>query len=1507
MDVATAREMALKALPGQESMTVDELYKALPAERLAEARASARAVSEIAAARSAARPREGVGSAPEAPRYERIANEALRSFESFFPAPEGKGAFPLEAPAPQAREAYKDLPPSFRDYIEGFYRNTMEQASPRALARMSATSGADPAWWFDHGPNHGRNVVENASDLIETAQERGLIERRTGARAGTMELMTRVNAGMHDIWMQDLTQAGRPLHPARAAREAFSRGLDAAASDILAERVDGHRTLQEALVRDYGVAAADVPRVMREMMSLSYGHSKSAVPLETLDSPSLMRKTMKDVVRAQEAGKETPFESHYAPGSFDRVAYDWLETNPKLSADMIDAVRILRPADAMRWRGPNDSRSSNGSSIGVAVIDGEVTTFMRMADAESGRTYMVRFDSPISMGEANTRYTSVNAKGELTLGLDKGSFGSEANDRVMARGSAHVILDVGQDWVGSFRGVERKPIVVELPAERSPQFKKMLQDGLQEALAELRHKGKDTRLASRVVENVVFVESASGAAKAPGSRAPPAELIRYGNGKPFDPAGRRAPELLKLIGDNGVDVSALDASRAFEGARVITLAPGEELIKKGTGGEFVYVLMEGELKTVLGRGYAAHPLPKGVPTGEMAVISGNARSADVSATQASRVLAIPKATYLAEWTKAFYTHETVLGRLKSDFGAPRLPEAAAEAAPRAAPVVEGVGAGDDRGVFGRLFGGREKAPAVPERIVWPIEAGGPAPARLDFAALKLDGPLKNLEAAHTNVLAVEFGGRKAVLKVDAKPNEARVLAAMESVPLPANVRVPRLLGDAPSDAMALHRIAGDAAGSIDYAAVKRAAAEGRHMIAVERLPDDFVSMMQVTNGSVKLKSPISPKDWQGLLDAVKAFSSRGMGFGDLGNETNIRVRQVADAHGGVRTEFALIDAGQGTLKGNMDAIASDYVQLKGDRALETRLLEKGLLEGRGRLADPRLAAMARNQVPQSQKLADELSALMKGGAERPAVSVRVESRRFTDLAQAAAYLRAPDGMTLLAKTSEGLAGDTVKVEVAGQDWYLKRVTKPLGSAMDDGLRSLKPAERAGNELAMREIVRRWFPESFGVAPEAITIEHGGEIFVLTKGAAAAPDPARIARMTAAQRADYALLRLVFRAEDLNRGNILFGKDGKPTLIDFEKVIAEPLDPAAVARGADNEIFVKGFPVVSLAGNDPAIYRAHADKLRERFDDPNFVARLTEVLVKAGWTPERTAAYLKAVEINLKNFEINVAPYINAANKVAAKRARPEGVGSGHEEIPPFLRKASADPQLEPVIPTVKAPPVLTEERLNRHLLSFELTPSANKIYTPPLIVGGGHTQVALDGLLPAIKADLVVKRARYAADIARIEELSRLDPASRDLRKLKRTVGSYEAPPALGTHWSETPGAIRELPEYPNGVKRVVLPAAAFTKRALFGMEVMSHWLPGYEVGGKTLFPDKWTAADISSATGEVIEHGTVVKSDAESGAIKRLVVERHGQKVSIDTSLDAAGGVSSSYPSWNQ
>ncbi|UPT73564.1 MAG: hypothetical protein M0D55_17140 [Elusimicrobiota bacterium] len=414
----------------------------------------------------------------------------------------------------------------------------------------------------------------------------------------------------------------------------------------------------------------------------------------------------------------------------------------------------------------------------------------------------------------------------------------------------------------------------------------------------------------------------------------------------------------------------------------------------------------------------------------------------------------------------------------------------------------------------------------------------------------------------------------------------------------------------------------------------------------EALPEGFVPLSQLRGGE-----KIAQADWQSYNDAVTALGRAGLG----GVEAYVRVGK------GGRAEFVLTPSLKTTLRGDIDALSSHWQSLKGPEGLETRMIASGVLERPARLPDPRQAAMARNQVPMAQKLAEELSAAMAAGdGVRPPPAERARSRRFTDLGEAAAYLGARDGVHLLAKTSEGLAGDAVRVEIGGADWYLKRVSKKLNESIDDSLRALKPEERAGNELAIREIVRQAFPETFHVAPEALTIEHRGEIWVLTKGAPAAPDPARIAKLTPEQRADYALLRLVLNAKDINRGNILFPKgEGKPTLIDFEAARPEVLDAAKVAREADNEIFVKGFPLVSLEGNNPAVYKARADLLRARAADPEFRARLESILVDAGWAAERRAKFHEAFEANLRNFEANVAPYLAIAQKTIAKR-RAEG-------------------------------------------------------------------------------------------------------------------------------------------------------------------------------------------------------------------------------------------------------
>lgn len=298
---------------------------------------------------------------------------------------------------------------------------------------------------------------------------------------------------------------------------------------------------------------------------------------------------------------------------------------------------------------------------------------------------------------------------------------------------------------------------------------------------------------------------------------------------------------------------------------------------------------------------------------------------------------------------------------------------------------------------------------------------------------------------------------------------------------------------------------------------------------------------------------------------------------------------------------------------------------------------------------------------------------------------------LADVQTLVGYLRSPKGMEVLGQAG-GIAGDAVRVRVGGEVWYLKRVSKQLSELADAQLRVLSPTERAANEIGMREIVRRYFGESFGVAEEAIVFKSQNDTFVLTKGIDAKPardaqgrtlPPGR--KMSPVQRADYSILRLIFRTEDMHKENILFDAKGKPYLIDFEKVLVQPIreslaaEAAAVSPGkpvspevlarrrqhlfekmVDQEVVAKNYPMVDrTARNDLAPYLERVKPWDRRFnsqapDAMRFREEFRQTLRESGWSDGRIDTYFAAIRQNLRDYPDYMGAYVRKANGLLPK-------------------------------------------------------------------------------------------------------------------------------------------------------------------------------------------------------------------------------------------------------------
>jgi arginine deiminase len=211
------------------------------------------------------------------------------------------------------------------------------------------------------------------------------------------------------------------------------------------------------------------------------------------------------------------------------------------------------------------------------------------------------------------------------------------------------------------------------------------------------------------------------------------------------------------------------------------------------------------------------------------------------------------------------------------------------------------------------------------------------------AGLRLVGRLASAGAGRYNVYDARFGAQPAVVKVNATAEEASIQQAMSRLALPAkNVRVPKVFGVEPAAEEVGRRIDPDA--KLDdkmWNKIVLKETVPRFVMAEEKLPDSYFPLRDVVPHLAEIPPlrsmrPIRAEDWSGLVGTVEYCHAHGLGFGDLGNLSNIRVRQRADGS----TEFVLIDVGGGTKAGDPEVMAADRAAMT---ELRQTLIARGLL------------------------------------------------------------------------------------------------------------------------------------------------------------------------------------------------------------------------------------------------------------------------------------------------------------------------------------------------------------------------------------------------------------------------------------------------------------------------------------------------------------------------------------------------------------------------------------
>lgn len=553
------------------------------------------------------------------------------------------------------------LPADVRAILEErFWRLVEEGATLEAVSddgTLVSAPESHPALFADHGIVHARDVAARVVDLAAAVEGRFLPHRPQDRRDFVVGLAV-MHGYLHDVGMHDPTPAGRRIHAIRAANVPFSGEMD----DVLSHWSEGGSDVVRRITSVNVFSPFRVPLdvVLRELASLAVAHSKSAVPAAALGDPSALRKVMQNAVlvdlerhRSARATPDDAAQLQFGPNArwYDdpaRDAYSWLDSpdpaHVAIADDAIDAVRLVRAADALRQRGTR-LRTAAGFEIFIDSETGQAVFALRTSGGH--RLFLVRANSPLSAGEANVRTAVLSPNGNLRISLHRGRFSSGVAADSALDATARVVADIGADVLGAFEfrrpsvdlpalGVDPSAMRVELerPAD-DPSFAEMVA----EAVAR-----RDPSLTSRVVV-VADLENASAA-----------ERARYHQGRTISGDDDEAAEILATLSAYGMKTAAIDRRRAFEDVRRVRVEAGETLLKAGSWPAFVYIAVESGLRVQRG-GYGELDASPWIPIGVTGVVRRAERNSTVVATESGNVLMIPGELFAREWFRPYEQEE----------------------------------------------------------------------------------------------------------------------------------------------------------------------------------------------------------------------------------------------------------------------------------------------------------------------------------------------------------------------------------------------------------------------------------------------------------------------------------------------------------------------------------------------------------------------------------------------------------------------------------------------------------------------------------------------------------------------------------------------------------------------------------------------------------------------------------------------------------------------------------
>lgn len=570
------------------------------------------------------------------------------------------------------------VPASVLEMLEERYLRPIERAAKLETLLGDPLFLADPvnhpALFSDHGPIHVRDVADCYCDLAETANGL-LLPLRPPERLAFVVAYGLLATYLHDIGMHDLTAAGRRLHPIYAAHAVFAAGFEDVIDALLAS--DGPLARRLHAVQEAAPLRVAPDVALRELLSLTLVHSKSLVPASLLDDREALRRLVQRAVLTNlETHRTVDHALHLDRAEpLDPTANTAWYTNPRedsfawltsshvvhrsLADDVIDALRMLRVADALRQRGTS-LRTTGGYEILIDAATGEAVFSLRTAD--DAKLYLLRGHNPRSAGEANLRAVTVTAEGQVRIAFHRGAF-LEPEAAIAAAGSAALVIgDILADVLPT--------LAAGHPAHDLPAPVRMTDD-VQVHLERPRDHPGFADLVARLV-GAVHPDSADRITTVETELASPEgatqeEWRRFHRGVPVDPRSREAHHCLEQLARGGAKVEGIDVDAAFADVRRVRVTAGEVVMSSGSPSGFVYIPSSPGLHVQPTGGYPAAALSPWVPVGTTGVIRRAERNGDVTAEHDLDLLVIPGDRYVRTWFRPYAAAELIpiLERLRT--------------------------------------------------------------------------------------------------------------------------------------------------------------------------------------------------------------------------------------------------------------------------------------------------------------------------------------------------------------------------------------------------------------------------------------------------------------------------------------------------------------------------------------------------------------------------------------------------------------------------------------------------------------------------------------------------------------------------------------------------------------------------------------------------------------------------------------------------------------------------